>query len=169
MTRTLTLAASATILALACGASFAMPPKPGSQIPRVPGIDTTPQMVKLPDLIPFFSTKGGAPAFAVTNAGKLASAPSTLYISCQQQSPAVGPCPLHGAIGAMIESSDGTLNVPALNPGDTKWFGLGDFPGALPAAQWASGAYTFNETADSKQQVQESNENNNTSQGTWNK
>lgn len=174
MKNSMTQTASIAILALACGATFAsnvVPLKP-SQTQVNPGtVAGIPQLAQLPDLIPVISTAGAAPKFGVQNIGKVASTPSVLSVQCQKQTPVLGSCPMNNSNDPMVESSNATLNVPAVNVGETKWFGLSDFPGASPAGSWGQGGYSFKVSVDVKNQVNESNENNNTTQGShiWNK
>lgn len=166
--------ATTAILALACSAAFAsnvVPPKSSQTQVNPASVAGIAQLAQLPDLIPVISTAGAAPQFGVKNIGKVASTPSVLYVHCQKQTPALGPCPMNNSNDPMVESSNATLNVPAVNVGETKWFGLGDFPSASPAGSWGQGGYSFSVSVDVKNQVQESNESNNTTQGShiWNK
>jgi hypothetical protein len=43
---------------------------------------------------------------------------------------ATASCPMNNGNDPMVESSIGTLNVPAVNSGEAKGFSLSDFPGA---------------------------------------
>ena len=167
------LQVSAAILALVSSAAFAsnVTPIKSAQTQVNPGFaNGIAQLAQLPDLVPVISTAGAAPMFGVSNIGKAASTQSVLYIHCQKQNPA-GPCPMNNSNDPMVESSNAMVTVPAVKVGETKWFNLSDIPGATPANGWAQGAYVFSMTVDSTNQVKESNESNNSTQGphVWNK